>query len=181
MNKKTKIIIISSIIAIVVVAIIIALTINHVDQEKANYFFENQVAKNILAADNLGDEKPVLIFFYAPICKSCHQFMPIYKQITKDYQKDYNFAMLNTQDPATYPLTVGNVFTIPSLFIFDPKIGNKVCINIQAIRTYGELRGELDRYIRIRSAIDIEKAEKIHHEFIASVEKKMKAKQKKNK
>lgn len=181
MNKKTKIIIISSIITLIIVAIITVLTINHADEEKANYFFENQVAKNVLAADNLGDEKPVLIFFYSPLCKSCHQFMPIFKQITKDYQKDYNFAMLNTQDPSTYPLTVGNVFTLPSVFIFDPKIGNKVCINVQAIRTYGELKGELDRYIRIRSAIDLEKAEKSHHELITTIEKRMKAKQKKNK
>ena len=146
-NKKLIVVISSIIITILVLCFII--------------FF---VYKNNGA--NSGHIKSFFVLFFAPYCKTCHEFMPIFKNLSKDYVKTYNFAALNIDDPQNYPIVAGNVGGIPSLYIFDSEIGNKVHISLSGIRNYNQLKEELDRYLRIRSFIDIDKAKAEHQKLM---------------
>ena len=119
--------------------------------------------------------KPSIVLFYANYCKNCHEFAPIFKKLQKDLAKNYNFVMLDTDDPNNFPLTIGNVYTIPTLCIFDPEIGNKVHIPLNAIRTYGRLKGEFERYTKIRGYIDIQKAKTEHLTLMEEYTKKLQA------
>lgn len=168
MSKKSKIILISSIVAVVLLIIIVAVGFNN-NQERAfmaSEFWENNIATSIQEAEQMDMSKPLVVLFHAQFCANCQKFMPIYKKLSKELANEYNFVMLDTQDPQNYPLVVGNVFAVPTLYIFDIKIGNKINIPLQTIRTYGELKGEMDRYTRIRSFIDIPKAEEKQNELM---------------
>lgn len=160
-NKKQIIIIIVSVV--VISLIIFAVTLTNMNNKGADAghvrsFFENSIITSLAESQSLDKTKPTVIVFYANYCKTCHEFMPAFKQLSKDFAKKYNFAALNIEDPKNYPIVAGNVGGIPSLYIFDTEIGNKVHISLSAIRSYNQLKEELDRYLRIRSFIDIEKA-----------------------
>lgn len=184
MNKKKKIIIIvTSIIGIAVLLFLVVFAGRvFIDKQNskvlgARYFIQNKVLTSLTQAENIDKSKPTVVLFHAPYCKTCHQFMPFFNQMSKDYGKDYNFMALNIQDPENYPLVIGNVGGIPSLYIFDPAIGNKIHLSISAIRSYPELTAELDRYKRIRSFIDMDKAVAEHENLMKKNEmivKKMK-------
>jgi len=178
MDKKKKIIIVSSIVVgVLIIALILTFVGEFVLKSQndkalgARYFVQNQVLTSLSQEDNIDSSKPTVVLFHAPYCKTCHQFMPFFNKLAKDYAKDYNFMALNIQDPANYPLVVGNVGGIPSLYIFDTEIGNKVHLSISAIRSYAELTAELDRYKRIRSFIDLDKAKEEHQKLMAENEK----------
>ena len=178
MNKKKKIIIISSvIIGILILLLLLSLTAKLIIDKQnskalgARYFVQNKVLTSLSQADKVDNTKPTVVLFHAPYCRTCHQFMPFFNQLSKDYAKDYNFMALNIQEPENYPLVIGNVGGIPSLYIFDTEIGNKIHISISAIRSYAELTEELDRYKRIRSFIDLDKAKAEHQSLMAKNEK----------
>ena len=161
MNKK-QIIVITISIFIILLAIFFIFS-SKFDEKAANVlhvkaYFENSILRNIQEIQSKDTTKPLVVVFYANYCKTCHEFMPAFKSLSKEYSKSYNFAALDIQNPENYPVVRGNVGGIPSLYIFDPEIGNKVHISLSAIRSYNELKAELDRYIRIRSFIDLEKA-----------------------
>jgi len=162
MINKKQIIIISTAILIIVVIALITILLNGRNKganiAHVKSYFENNVLTSLAEAQKIDTTKPTVIVFYGNYCKTCHEFMPAFKKLAKDYTKSYNFLALDIEDPANYPIVMGNVGGIPSLYIFDSEIGNKVHISLSAIRSYNELKEELDRYLRIRSFIDIEKA-----------------------
>ena len=178
MNNKKKIIIISaSIIGLLILLLLLyylaAFLMNRQNSKAlgARYFVQNQVLTSLSQAEKADTSKPTVVLFHAPYCRTCHQFMPFFNQLSKDYAKNYNFMALNIQDPENYPLVIGNAGAIPSLYIFDTEIGNKVHISISSIRSYAELTAELDRYKRIRSFIDLDKAKAEHEKLMAANEK----------
>ena len=178
MDKKKKIIIILSVIGgLLISALLLFLVSEFIIKNQntkalgARYFVQNYVLTSLAQEDKLDTSKPTVVLFHAPYCRTCHQFMPFFNQLSKEYAKDYNFMALNIQEPENYPLVVGNAGGIPSLYIFDPEIGNKVHISISAIRSYPELTAELDRYKRIRSYIDLDKAKADHELLMAKNEK----------
>lgn len=176
MTKKTKIIIISSIIALIALICIIAFIVSRNSQNtvSTSYFIENKVAESLIEVQSMDKSKPIVVMFHAPYCINCHRFMPAFNKLTKDLEKDYNFLALNIEDPANYPLVDNNVQTLPSLYIFDVNIGNKIRIPLDVIRSYKDLKGEFDRYTRIRSFIDLEKAEQNHKELMDTYAKNIK-------
>lgn len=181
MKNKKLIIIIST---FVIISLIIFLTIfltnttNSTHSDHIKSYFDNKILTSLAETQSMDTTKPTLIVFFASYCKTCHDFMPAFKQLSKDYAKTYNFAALNIEDPSNYPLVAGNVGGIPSLYIFDTEIGNKVHISLSSIRTYNQLREELDRYLRIRSYIDIKKAkaehEKVMQAYLEEIQKNVK-------
>ncbi len=183
MINKKRVIIVSSIIivALVVILIITALFKDNnrgADSSHVKSYFENKVLTSFAEKQAIDITKPTLILFHASYCKTCHDFMPAFKQLTKDFDKKYNFMALDIQDPENYPIVIGNVGGIPSLYIFDTEIGNKVHISLSGIRGYNELKEELNRYLRIRSFIDIEKAkaeqEKLMQAYLEEINKNTK-------
>ncbi len=182
MSKKTRIILISSIVAVIVIILAIVMVASKHQENRAvmfSEFFENKVATSLEEAEKMDMSKPLVVLFHAPYCGNCQKFMPAFNKLSKDLSRDYNFVMLNTEEPQNYPLVVGNVYTIPTLYIFDTSIGNKIVIPLQTVRTYGELKSEFDRYTRIRSFIDIPKAQAKHQELMDAYAQKLAKKEKK--
>lgn len=176
MNKKTKIILISSIVTIIILLLIAVSVLNKNQENKKvlfSDFIENKVATSLEEAEKMDMSKPLVILFHAPFCGNCQKFMPAFNSLSKDLANDYNFVMLNTEEPQNYPLVVGNVYSVPTLFIFDTTIGNKISIPLQTIRSYGELKSEFDRYTRIRSFIDLPKAQANHQELMNAYAQKL--------
>lgn len=182
MKKKQIAIISISTVAVLLLITIAIFIYNNVknNQQKAEYYIENHILTSVAQAQEADKEKPMVVVFHANYCKTCHQFMPVFNRLAKEYSKKYNFIALDVQDPATYPLLGGNVSGIPSLYIFDPVIGNKVHISISAMRGYKDLTTELDRYLRIRSYIDLKKAKADHEKLMAEYLKALKKQQTKN-
>ena len=175
MSQKVKIITISSVIlAIIVIVAVYVATTPSKNEIAANYFIENKVATNLVEAEFMDESKPMIIMFHANYCKSCHDFMPVFDKLAKELANEYNFAALDIQDPTNYPLVAMNVDGLPSLYIFDPSIGNKINIPVRTIRYYSQLKYEAEKYLRIRSFIDMEKAKESHQKFMAEQEKKLK-------
>lgn len=172
MKANIKIIIAAIIILciIAIIAVSVAIKGNNeqsgTNSEHVKAYFQNKIITEISQATSLDPSKPILVLFYGNYCKTCHEFIPIFKNLSKDYAKTYNFAMLNIQDPANYPIVHGNVGGIPSLYIFDSEIGNKVHISLSSINSYNGLKEELDRYLRIRSYINIEAAKAEHQRLM---------------
>ncbi|MBR1942312.1 hypothetical protein IJ843_01095 [bacterium] len=170
MEKRKKLIITSVVIAIILVILAIVFAIlnkdNYKNERNEQLYIENNIIKSFHEARSLDNDKPTLVLFYGNYCINCHKFMPFFNKLSKDYGKKYNFLALNIQDPANYPLVSGNVGAIPTLVIFDTSIGNKIHISLPAIRSYNDLKAELDRYLRIRSYIDLDKAKNEHQNFM---------------
>lgn len=176
MSKKLKIILISSIVVVLLIVIIAVAVVSNKNSDRpfiVSEFWESKVATSIQEAEQMDMSKPLVVLFHSQMCGNCQKFMPFFNRLTKDLANDYNFVMLDTQDPQNYPLVVGNVFAVPTLYIFDTKIGNKINIPLQTIRSYGELKGEFDRYTRIRSFIDIPKAEAKQDELMRIYSEKL--------
>ena len=178
MDKKKKILIIVISLLVLLVTVLVLYIIGNLLLNKHNsealgarYFLQNSIINSLSESQKVDSNKPTVVLFHAPYCRTCHQFMPFFEKLSKDYAKDYNFMALNIQDPENYPLVMGNVGGIPSLYIFDTAIGNKVHLSISAIRSYAELTAELERYKRIRSYIDMDKAKADHEKLMAENEK----------
>lgn len=169
MSKKSKIILISSIVAVILIAVISVAVVSNKNSDRpfiVSEFWESKVATSIQEAEQMDMSKPLVVLFHSQMCGNCQKFMPIFNKLTKELANDYNFVMLDTQDPQNYPLVMGNVYAVPTIYIFDTNIGNKINIPLQAMRSYSELKGEFDRYTRIRSFIDIPKAEAKQNELM---------------
>lgn len=100
------------------------------------------------------DKKPFIALFYADWCTYCMRFMPKYKIINDVYKGKYNFAMINVDSPEAAPLikdyAIGG---FPTIYIIDPTIDNRILISNTIYDNLGRLRGEFDRYLRIRALI----------------------------
>ncbi len=177
MKTKTKIIIAT--VVLFVVVLLVALTLGLLKRSdelaiKENYFNQNKILTTIAELESLDTNKPVVVLFHAPECPGCLAFKPVFEQLAKDCAKDFNFVKLNIREPQNMPLVAGNVGSIPTITIFDTDIGNKVHISLGAIRTYNELKMELDRYKNIRSFIDIKRAKEAHQQKIELYQKSLK-------
>lgn len=180
MSKKAIIITVSSIILAIVIICAIVFTASNSNKKMIafNYFVENKIAESLEEAEKMDMSKPMIVIFHADYCKSCHDFMPIFDKLAKELANEYNFAKLDIQDPSTYHLVAQNVDGLPTLCIFDPSIGNKINIPIRTIRYYSQLKYEVEKYLRIRSFLDMEKAKESHQQRMAEYEKKLKVKKK---
>lgn len=103
-------------------------------------------------------DKPFVALFYADWCTYCKKFMPKYNILSQLYKDQYNFVMVNVDD-ASYSKVIkeSSLTGFPTLYIYDPTIENRIYINNGTYDDLGKLRVELDRYLRIRSMLDLKK------------------------
>ncbi|HNW25742.1 MAG TPA: thioredoxin domain-containing protein [Candidatus Gastranaerophilaceae bacterium] len=100
------------------------------------------------------DKKPFIALFYADWCSYCIRFMPKYKLISDIYKDKYNFVMINVENPKYQKLVEDySISGFPSIFIIDKQIDNRIPLYNGIYDDLGKLRGELDRYLKIRSMI----------------------------
>ena len=98
------------------------------------------------------ENKPFIIFFYTDWCSYCVKFAPKYKILTETYSDKYNFVKINADnnEKLMYEYAVGS---IPSLYIIDPSINNRIFISNTLYGDLKKIKTELDRYLRIRKMI----------------------------
>ena len=101
------------------------------------------------------DTKPTIVLFYANWCSYCVRFMPKYKMIADVYQNQYNFVMINVENPR-YKKVVEDysIAGFPTIYIIDPSLDNRISIYNGIYDDLGKLRAEFDRYLRIRAMIN---------------------------
>lgn len=100
-------------------------------------------------------KKPIMVLFYADWCHYCIKFMPIYQEISKIYEDDYNFSKINVEDPKYEKLVKEIGITgFPTVYLIDPKYDNRVLLSNAYFGDIKKLRGELDRFLRIRKLLD---------------------------
>lgn len=100
------------------------------------------------------DKKPFIALFYTDWCGYCIRFMPKYKTINDIYKGRYNFVMINVENPK-YEKVVEDYMIggFPTIYIIDPSIDNRILLSNTIYDDLIKLRGEFDRYLRIRAMI----------------------------
>jgi thiol-disulfide isomerase/thioredoxin len=102
------------------------------------------------------DKKPFVVMFYMEQCGYCIRFMPIYKKLAKEYKGQYNFVTVDGEDVKNRNLDIQyRIGGFPSLYIVDPVIDNRIFINATYYGDIDILKGEFDRYLRIRAMIPV--------------------------
>jgi len=102
----------------------------------------------------MADKKPFIMIFYSDWCSSCIKLAKKDKLIEEIYKGKYNVVMMNTDD--TKYMNVFNDYlpaVLPTIYIVDPTIDNRILINNVIYGDLTRLRMEFDRYLRIRSMI----------------------------
>jgi thiol-disulfide isomerase/thioredoxin len=112
------------------------------------------ITSSISYTQAMQDKKPFVVLFYADWCTYCMRFMPKFKVLTDVYKDRYNFVMINAEAPGAGDL-ISNyaVGGFPTIYIIDPTIDNRILINNTLYDDLGNVRTELDRYLRIRAMI----------------------------
>ena len=106
----------------------------------------------------LKSDKPAIALFYANWCTYCKRFMPTYKLLSEVYGKDFNFVMIDIDNPQYAKIVKDYALTgFPTLYIIDPAIDNRVLLSNGLYDNIFALRVEIERYRRIRKMITIPK------------------------
>lgn len=100
-------------------------------------------------------DKPIIGLFYVDWCGYCLRFMPKFATLSKLYKDDYNFVMLNAEDPTNQELVEDVALSgFPTMYIIDPKYDNRLLLNNAIYLDMKKIRKELDRYLSIRERLD---------------------------
>lgn len=104
----------------------------------------------------LSAKKPFVTLFYVDWCGYCAKFMPKFKTLQQLYVGEYNFVMINAEDPK-YSKLVKKVRLggYPTVIILDPAVDNQIVLSNTIYGDLGALREELDRYLNVRSKMII--------------------------
>lgn len=104
------------------------------------------------------DDKPLVVMFSSQWCGYCQKFMPTFNSLKNNYKNDYSFVVIEAEDYSKEDLfreyAIGGY---PTVYIIDPKIDNRVLISNTLYGDGRKLKGELDRYLRVRAMIEDKK------------------------
>lgn len=99
-------------------------------------------------------EKPFVVLFYSQWCGYCEYFAPKFEMLSKIYKDKYNFATVNADLPESAKInTEFSLGSVPSVYIVDPTLDNRIFISTSMYRDLRKVRIELERYLRIREMI----------------------------
>lgn len=106
----------------------------------------------------MAGNKPVLVLFYADWCHYCIRFMPTYQKLSEDYKNTLAFSKVNVEDEKYQNIVKNYSITgFPTVYLVDPKYDNRVLLSNALFGDMTQLKGELDRFVRIRSLLDSKK------------------------
>ena len=107
-------------------------------------------------SDALQSNKPMLAVFYVDWCGYCLRFMPKFATLSRVYKDKFNFVMINVEETEQTKKMAEDVGIggFPTVYILDPKYDNRVLMPNAFYQNLAKFRGELDRYLRIRSLLD---------------------------
>lgn len=146
MKINKKIIILMFLITIV--CFVFAVKISQAVPPKANLLPSDYVTGvNFNQAVKLN--KPVAINFYVDWCGYCKKFAPILDGLRKEYKTKMNFVIINVEQSEGKKLI--KEFPIsgyPSLYLYNPKTGNRVFVNQAIYSDRKLLKAEIDRFIK---------------------------------
>lgn len=110
---------------------------------------------NVMTYEQAMKEKlPAVVMFHSPHCSFCVKFMPVLKDLAQEYKGKYNFVTVDTEKKDNYPLSMEyRIGSLPSLYIVDPTIDNRIYINPTFYMDKSFVKLEMDRYLRIRALI----------------------------
>lgn len=115
---------------------------------------ENTVAYEFVK----NDKKPCLVMFHAPWCSFCKKFMPKFEELSQIYKGKYNFVLIDGDNPKNASIIQEYaVGAFPTIYIIDPSLDNRIYINATLYGDLDKVKIEMDRYLRIRSMINVKK------------------------
>jgi len=95
--------------------------------------------------------KPFLLLFYTNWCSTCMRFMPEFNRLKEEYKNELNFVTVNGDDAKYRNLMFDyRIGAFPSLYIVDPAVDYRVFINSTFYGGGEILKGEINKYLRVR-------------------------------
>jgi thiol-disulfide isomerase/thioredoxin len=94
-------------------------------------------------------KKPMAINFYVDWCHYCQQFAPRLDSLRRQYGSRMNFVLVNVEKPGGDKLI--KEFPIsgyPSLYLYNPKNGNRTFVNQAIYSDKKLLKAEFDRFLK---------------------------------
>lgn len=91
----------------------------------------------------LKSTKPALVDFWAPWCRPCQAFGPIFEETAIHYQDQMIFAKMNVDDAQQTPAQY-NVLGIPTIILFD---NGEVSMTKTGTLSKSELSALIDRFL----------------------------------
>lgn len=146
MKLKSLLFILTIISAVILT--ISAVKITQAIPPKAN-LLPSDYATGITYNQALKIKKPMAINFYVDWCGYCKKFAPVLDGLRKEYKGQMNFVIVNVETPEGKKLI--NQFPIsgyPSLYLYNPKNGNRSFVNQAIYSDRKLLKAEIDRFIK---------------------------------
>lgn len=94
-------------------------------------------------------KKPMAINFYVDWCGYCRKFAPVLDSFRTQYKSRMNFVIVNVEKPEGEKLV--KEFPIsgyPSLYLYNPKNGNRTFVNQAIYSDKRQLKAEFDRFLK---------------------------------
>ncbi len=93
----------------------------------------------------LGSDSLVVVDFWAPWCPYCRQLLPIFEELSEEYQDRARFVKLNAEDAPEIAAKYG-VTSIPVLKFF---CAGREVYELLGYMPKDELKEELDKVLRV--------------------------------
>ncbi|MEI7475203.1 MAG: thioredoxin domain-containing protein [bacterium] len=106
-------------------------------------------AKSVSYNDAVKLNKPVVVTFYADWCGYCRRFIPIHEDLASEFASKYTFVNVNVDAPENQQVVKSfNVRSYPSLFLVNPKTGEKQFINQRYYIDKAQMEKEFNKFLK---------------------------------
>ena len=112
-------------------------------------FLVNQAAfaQNMTCSAAMKAKKPFVVLYTADYCTYCRRFKPIYSEVSQKYNQKYNFVTIDVAKKSSNgECDKLNITSIPSLYVFNPKNGDRILMPQYLYYKTHLIENELDKY-----------------------------------